>query len=123
MLHLPASVRVYLCLSACDMRKSFDSLHALVRDHLELDAFAGHLFVFRSRRADRVKILYWDRDGFALWAKRLEKGAYAWPREDSPGERRREITTQELGALLSGIDLERAHRRKRYARPESSLGT
>ena len=63
MIHLPASVRVYLCLTPCDMRKSFDSLHALVREHLELDAFAGHLFVFASRRKDRVKILYWDRDG------------------------------------------------------------
>ncbi len=59
MIHLPASVRVYLCLTACDMRKSFDGLHALVREHLELDAFAGHLFVFASRRRDRVKILYW----------------------------------------------------------------
>jgi IS66 Orf2 like protein len=59
MIHLPASVRVYLCLTACDMRKSFDGLHALVREHLELDAFAGHLFVFASRRKDRVKILYW----------------------------------------------------------------
>ena len=59
MIHLPASVRVYLCLTPCDMRKSFDSLHALVREHLELDAFAGHLFVFASRRKDRVKILYW----------------------------------------------------------------
>ena len=59
MIHLPASVRVYLCLSPCDMRKSFDSLHALVRDHLELDAYAGHLVVFASRRRDRVKILYW----------------------------------------------------------------
>jgi IS66 Orf2 like protein len=55
MIHLPASVRVYLCLTACDMRKSFDSLHALVRDQLELDAFAGHLFVFASRRRDRIK--------------------------------------------------------------------
>jgi len=72
MMHLPASVRVYLCLTACDMRKSFDGLHALVREHLELDAFAGHLFVFASRRRDRVKILYWDRDGFAVWCKRLE---------------------------------------------------
>ena len=54
MIHLPASVRVYLCLTSCDMRKSFDSLHALVREHLELDAFAGHLFVFTSRRKDRV---------------------------------------------------------------------
>jgi len=59
MIHLPASVRVYLCLSPCDMRKSFDSLHALVREQLQLDAFAGHLFVFVSRRRDRLKILYW----------------------------------------------------------------
>ena len=59
MIHLPGSVRVYLCLTPCDMRKSFDSLHALVREHLELDGFAGQLFVFASRRKDLVKILYW----------------------------------------------------------------
>lgn len=115
MIHLPASVRVYLCLSPCDMRKSFDSLHALVREQLELDAFAGHLFVFVSRRRDRLKILYWDRDGFALWSKRLEEGTYAVPWAEG-GELRREITAQELGALLSGIDLHRAERRKRYRR-------
>ena len=116
MIHLPASVRVYLCLTACDMRKSFDSLHALVRDHLELNAYAGHLFVFASRRRDRVKILYWDRDGFAIWSKRLEEGTYAMPFAVEAGERRREITAQELGALLSGIDLDRAEKRKRYQR-------
>jgi len=115
MIDLPASVRVYLCLTPCDMRKSFDSLHALVREHLELDAFAGHLFVFTSRRHDRVKILYWDRDGFAVWSKRLEEGTYAVPFGDG-AERRREITAQELGALLSGIDLSAAARRKRYRR-------
>ena len=115
MIHLPASVRVYLCLTPCDMRKSFDSLHALVREHLELDAFAGHLFVFTSRRKDRVKILYWDRDGFALWSKRLEEGTYAVSFGDG-AERRCEITAQELGALLSGIDLSTAKRRKRYRR-------
>ena len=114
MIHLPGSVRVYLCLTSCDMRKSFDSLHALVREHLELDAFAGHLFVFTSRRKDRVKILYWDRDGFALWSKRLEEGTYAMPSATEVTERRREITTQELAALLSGIDLQQASRRKRY---------
>jgi transposase len=118
MIHLPASVRVYLCLTPCDMRKSFDSLHALVREHLELDAFAGHLFVFTSRRKDRVKILYWDRDGFAVWSKRLEEGAYVVPLGDASGERRREITAQELGALLSGIDLSTAKRRKRYRRAD-----
>src|SRR6202167_4882970 len=115
MIPLPGSVRVYLCLTPCDMRKSFDSLHALVREHLELDAFAGHLFVFASRRRDRLKILYWDRDGFAVWSKRLEEGTYAMPFSDSE-ELRREITAQELGALLSGIDLSQARRRKRYQR-------
>jgi len=114
MIHPPASVRVYLCLTACDMRKSFDGLHTLVREHLELDAFGGHLFVFGSRRKDRVKILYWDRDGFAVWSKRLEEGTYAIPFGDETDERRREITAQELGALLSGIDLTQATRRKRY---------
>jgi transposase len=115
-MHLPASVRVYVCLTACDMRKSFDGRHALVREHLELDAFAGHLFVFASRRRDRVKILYWDRDGFAVWSKRLEEGTYAVPLGDGGAERRREITAQELGALLSGIGLRQATRRKRYHR-------
>jgi transposase len=98
------------------MRKSFDSLHALVRDHLQLDAYAGHLVVFTARRRDRIKIIYWDRDGFAIWSKRLEAGTYAVPLADSPGERRREITAQELAALLSGIDLKQATRRKRYQR-------
>ena len=120
MIHLPASVRVYVCLTACDMRKSFDSLHALVRDYLELDAFAGHLFVFASRRKDRVQILYWDRDGFAVWSKRLEEGTYAVPFGDSAEERRREITAQELGALLSGIELKQADRRKRYRYRQSA---
>ena len=115
MMHLPASVRVYLATSPCDMRRSFDGLHALVNAVLQLDAFAGHLFVFANKRRDRIKILYWDRDGFAVWAKRLEDGTYAMPFSDS-GEVRREITAQELGALLSGIDLSQAKRRKRYRR-------
>jgi len=116
MIHLPASVRVYLCLVACDMRKSFDGLYQLVREYLELDALAGHLFVFASRRRDRLKILYWDRDGFAVWSKRLEDGTYAIPLAEGTEERRREITAQELGAILSGIDLNQAKRRKRYQR-------
>jgi len=112
-IYLPASVRVYLCTSPCDMRRSFDGLHALVTDAMKLDAFAGHLFVFANRRKDRVKILYWDRDGFAVWAKRLEEeGTYAMPFGEQ-NEPRREIT-EELGALLSGIDLSAAKRRKLY---------
>src|SRR5712691_7538846 len=115
MIHPPASVRVYLATTPCDMRRSFDGLRALVSAVMQLDAFAGHLFVFGNRRRDRVKILYWDRDGFAVWAKRLEQGTYAMPFEDCE-EPRREISAQELGALLSGIDLSQAERRKRYRR-------
>jgi transposase len=116
MMHLPASVRVYLCTTPCDMRRSFDGLHALVTGAMQLDAFGGHLFVFANRRRDRIKILYWDRDGFAVWAKRLEEGTYAMPFSDDAEGPRREITAQELGALLSGIDLSVAQRRKRYRR-------
>ena len=88
-----------------------------MREYLELDALAGHLFVFASRRKDRVKILYWDRDGFAVWSKRLEEGTYAVP-FGGGAERQQEITAQELGALLSGIDLRTAKRRKRYRRAD-----
>ena len=87
----------------------------MVTSVMELDVFAGHLFVFANRRRDRVKILYWDRDGFAVWAKRLEEGTYAMPFTEG-GEVRREISAQELGALLSGIDLSQARRWKRYQR-------
>ena len=118
MIHLSASVRVYLCTSPCDMRRSFDGLQALVTGAMQLDAFAGHLFCFANRRRDRVKILYWDRDGFAVWAKRLEEGTYAMP-FGGEDEHRREITAQELGALLSGIDLSQAKRRKRYHRKDT----
>ena len=121
MIHLPASVRVYLCLTPCDMRKSFDSRHALVRDHLQLDVLAGHLFVFTSRRQDRVKILYWDRDGLAVWSKRLEEGTYAVPFEDGARERQREITAQELvasaDAISAGRRLGDRQRRHRTSQP------
>ena len=121
MMHLPASVRVYLCATACDLRRSFDGLHALVRDYLQLDAFAGHLFVFANRRRDQVKILYWDRDGFALWTKRLEAGTYAMPFGEPGVTPRREITAPELAALLSGIDLQHTTRRKRYTHKSTSM--
>ena len=123
MIALPGSVRVYLCTSPCDMRRSFDGLHAMVAGVMQLDAFAGHLFVFSNRRRDRVKILYWDRDGFAVWAKRLEEGTYAMPfaAETENDEVRKEITAGELGALLSGIDLSQARRRKRYQRKPTTV--
>ena len=117
MIHLPASVRVYLCLTPCDMRKSFDSLHALVRDHLELDVLAGHLFVFTSRRRDRVKILYWDRDGYAMWYKRLEKGSFRFPAASAvPEAKGLEVKAADLMMILDGVDLGSVRRQRRYSR-------
>jgi transposase len=74
-----AAVRVYLATEPADMRKSFDGLAALASGHLALDPLSGHLFVFVNRRRDRIKILYWDRDGLAVWAKRLERGTFRLP--------------------------------------------
>jgi transposase len=104
-------VRVLLYTAPCDMRRGFDSLKLLAEQASGVDPLSGHLFVFCSRRADRLKILYWDRDGWALWAKRLERGTFPFPfGPDGP----KQITAGELGALLEGIDWERAKRRKRY---------
>ena len=114
----PAAVRVFLCTRPADMRKSFDGLSALVAGSLQLDPLSGHLFVFLNKRRDRIKILYWDRDGLAVWAKRLERGTYRLP-DASAG--RVEMTTAELAALLAGIDLNTARRRHRYTRPVTPL--
>src|SRR5215469_16779036 len=115
MIHLPASVWVHLCLSPCDMRRSFDGLHALVRDHLKLDAFRRGISASSPTDEKTGSILYWDRSGFAIWAKRLEAGVFAIP-SGEPSATSFEITVEELGALLSGIDLSTATRRKRYQR-------
>ena len=87
MIHLPASVRVYLCLTPCDMRRSFDGLHALVREHLELDAFAGHLFVFASRRRTGSRFCIGIATVSRSGAKRLEEGTYAVPFGEGGAER------------------------------------
>jgi transposase len=114
MISLPAAVRVYLYTAPCDMRRGFDGLKMLAEHGIGVNPLGGHLFVFCSQRADRVKILYWDRDGWALWAKRLEAGTYAFP---FAGTGRAEITAGELSALLEGLDLRHAKRRKRYVAP------
>lgn len=112
MLSLPPAVKVFLASEPADMRRSFDGLAALTRDVIRRDPFSGHLFVFRSRLGDRVKILYWDRSGFVLWYKRLEKGVFRFPRSDTHSV---EIESADLGLLLEGIDLAGAKRRERFA--------
>ena len=118
MFGLSAAVRVYLAKDPADMRKSFDGLSALVAGPLELDPLSGHLFVFLNKRRDRIKILYWDRDGLAVWAKRLENGTFRIPQATAG---RIEMTTADLAALLAGIDLDTARRRRRYTRPLTPL--
>ena len=80
MLSLPLPVRIFLCTRHADLRKSFDGLAQLVREFLGADPLSGHLFVFRNKRGDRLKLLYWDSDGLAIWYKRLEEGSFALPR-------------------------------------------
>lgn len=116
MLSLPPSVQIFVATDPADMRRSFDGLSAMVVDLLEKDPFSGHLFVFRNRRGDRVKILYWDRSGFSLWYKRLEKGVFRFP---SAVAGYVEMAAAELALVLEGIDLRGARRQKRYERSDS----
>lgn len=102
MLSLPASVRVFLCLRPVDMRLSFDRLVSLAEEACGQSPLSGHLFVFHSRRRDRLKILYWDRDGLALWYKRLEKGVFPVPKE---GGDSLAVSPAELSLLLEGVDI------------------
>ncbi len=122
MLSLPASVRVFVYTEPADMRRGFDGLAAMVEQALNQDPFSGHLFVFFNRRRDRTKILFWDRDGFALFYKRLEKGVFEIlrPQRSISSEEqlpRVQVTYQELAMLLDGVDLSTVRRRPRYARP------
>jgi transposase len=82
MIGLPSGTRVWLATGATDMRKGFDGLAAVVQTVLRRDPFSGHVFAFRDRRGDLVKLLWWDRDGLCLYAKRLERGRFVWPRTE-----------------------------------------
>jgi transposase len=117
-LNLSLPSRVFLCTLPTDMRKSFDSLAGLVQIHLGADALSGDLFVFRSRRGDRIKLLYWDEDGYAIWYKRLEEGTFVLPVADGKrttvGEHGLALRPAELAMLLDGIDLANVRRQKRY---------
>lgn len=109
-----AGPRIFLYNAPCDMRWGFDSLAALVQGSLSEDPLGGGLFLFRSRCGSRLKILYWDRDGYALWYKRLEEGVFRFPRGENP---KLALRASELAMLLSGIDLRSVQRLKRYQKP------
>jgi transposase len=117
MISLPHSVRVFLHAPATDLRKGFDALSGLVTAAFAQDPTSGHLFLFVNRRRDRLKILYWDRDGLAIWYKRLETpGTFQLPAVPHDAVSI-EMTATQLSLILSGIDLRSARQRRRYQRP------
>jgi transposase len=109
---LPSAVRVFLCTRPTDLRKGFDALSGLVQECFSQDPLTGHLFL--NRRRDRIKILYFDRDGLAIWYKRLEVGTFQVP--DTDAQHGVELQPAQLAMLLSGIDLRSARQRKRFQR-------
>jgi len=115
MLSLALPVDIYLCVEPTDMRKSFDGLWALAVEHLRRDPLRGGLFVFINKRRDRMKLLYWDGDGIAVWAKRLEAGTFQRPPVDGQAQSV-PLSATELTLLLRGIDLRSVRQRKRYRR-------
>ncbi len=107
MIGLPTGTRIWLAAGVTDMRKGFDGLSALVQTQLAEDPFAGHVFVFRGRRGDCVKLLWWSGDGLCLFAKRLERGRFIWPQATSGAV---SLSGAQLSMLLEGIDWRRPQR-------------
>ena len=116
MLSLPPAVRIWLSTRPADLRKSFDGLAALVRDGLRGDPLSGDIFVFRNKSADRIKLLVWEEDGYAIWYKRLEKGSFRFPAA-ADGGAQVEVRAADLIMLLAGVDLASVRRSSRYHRP------
>ena len=117
MLSLPLPVRIFLCTEPADLRKSFDGLAQMVREFLGADPLSGHLFVFRNKRGDRLKLLYWDETGYAIWYKRLEIGTFRFPLIGDSGHGV-EIRAADLTMILDGVDLGSVKRQRRYQRPQ-----
>ena len=121
MLSFPPAVRIWLALAPADLRKGFDALAELVRQHLRDDPLSGHVFVFRNRRSDRIKLLYWDSDGYVIVYKRLEAGIFRFPAV-AEGQASVTVRAAELAMLLDGVDWQNAKRSKRYYRPATATG-
>lgn len=105
-------LNIYVKPGSTDMRKQINGLSVMVQEHLQRDPFSGSLFLFCGKTKKLLKILYWDRNGFCLWMKRLEKDKFPWPQESSSVN---EITREQLEMLLKGIDFWNAHRKLNYS--------
>jgi len=116
MFGLGPATKIFLAVDAIDMRKGFEGLHGLVRDHLGHDPLSGHLFLFTNKTRTRVKALVWDGSGLWVCAKRLEKGRFRWP-DAEEGAHSVTMRPEELAMLVSGLDLKQTKSRNWYRRP------
>ena len=116
MLSFAGSLKVFVALEACDMRKGFNGLHALAAERLGEDPRQGAVFVFSNRRRTRLKLLYWDGTGLWVMTKRLEQGTFSWPRSAQPQATKLKLTAEALAMLTDGVDLRGARLRPWYER-------
>ena len=122
MLSLSPAIQVFMAVEPVDLRKGFDGLSAAVQTVFDRNVLDGHLFLFLNRRRDRIKLLWWDRDGLALFYKRLERGTYEVPRH-APGSKQLRLDATQLSLLLGGIQLDSVKRRTRYVPPPACAAT
>jgi len=109
---LPSNTKVFLALGATDMRKAINGLSVIVSEQMQLDIFSGNLFVFCNRQQTILKILYWDKNGFCLWQKRLEKDRFKWPETQKEVL---DISSRELSWLIAGLNINQAHKPLKYS--------
>lgn len=112
MLSFPSAVKIYLCKEPTDMRRSFDSLAMMVQYVIKQDPLSGYVFAFRNKRGNSIKLLYWDRDGYAIWYKRLEKGTFNVPMTITEDHC---LEHHQLTMMLEGIDFTKVKRNKRFS--------
>jgi transposase len=117
MFNFSPAIRIYLHAEPIDMRKSFDALFGIVKNEFSMDVRAGGLFLFINLRRNRVKLMYWDTDGLAIWMKRLERGSLQHP-QPKDNSKHVVMDSSELNLLLSGIELSSVKKRNRYVAPE-----
>jgi len=114
MLSVSPAVKIFLYAQPADLRRGYDGLAAIVEGAMGEDPLSGSLFAFVNKRGNRIKLLYWDRDGYAIWMKRLERGTLEMPQADDPEAIGVKITPSQLSLMLEGIELSSVRRRKRY---------
>lgn len=119
MLSISPAVKIFLYAEAADLRRGYDGLASLVTDAMGENPLSGHLYLFINRRHNRIKMLYWAGDGYAIWMKRLERGSFELPRASDSDARSVKITPSQLALILEGIELSSVRRRKRYRLPQA----